>query len=654
MAAKTWLAGVVVMASLVAGATPADDAAASRKPAPGFEAGLDWLNVDKPLKLADLRGKIVLIDFWTYCCINCMHVIPDLKRLEAKYPNELVVVGVHSAKFLTEKGTDNVREAVLRYEVAHPVVNDKDFAVWNAYGATSWPTFMLIDHEGRIVKKKRGEGVYEALEPLIADLVKAADAENKLDRRPLKVSPERDKAPRSLLRFPGKLAVDAAGERLAVSDSNHNRIVLLSLKDGAVLEAIGGEAAGFKDGTFAEARFDKPQGVTFDGGARVVVADTGNHAIRSIDLKARTVETIAGTGEQARKYNVGGVGREVALNSPWDVAVSGDRLFVAMAGPHQIWTVDLATREAKPYAGSTRETLRDGLLLEAALAQPSGLAIDGRKLYFADSEVSAIRAADLNPNGEVSTLIGKGLFDFGDADGKFDGALLQHPLGVAWHDGALYVADTYNNKVKRIDLAAGTITTVVGTGRAGLKDGPAAESLFNEPNGLAAAGGKVYIADTNNHAIRIYDPKAGRVETLRIREMGKLIPPHDPAAFRGRVVRAEGKRRVGVGAGTIDVAVTLPKGCKINADAPTYVAASAEDAKVVEVNPHPATTPPPVKLPVTFVAPGRTVVRTDLVIYYCADGSEGVCLVDQVRVETVVDVVAGETSRAVAVEALVR
>ncbi|HEX2869201.1 MAG TPA: thioredoxin-like domain-containing protein [Ignavibacteriales bacterium] len=128
--------------------------------APEFPDGLDWLNVDHPIKLSDLRGKVVLLDFWTFCCINCMHIIPDLKKLEAKYPGELAVIGVHSAKFLSEQETGNIRQAILRYDIEHPVVNDKDFKIWTSYGANAWPTVVLIDPRGDVVGHHSGEGVY--------------------------------------------------------------------------------------------------------------------------------------------------------------------------------------------------------------------------------------------------------------------------------------------------------------------------------------------------------------------------------------------------------------------------------------------------------------------------------------------------------------
>src|SRR5215475_7196021 len=156
--------GAAVFATIVPSAQKGTQMSAqeqTRVRAPEITGGRGWLNTDKPLSLAALKGKVVLLDFWTYGCINCIHIIPDLKKLEAKYPNQLVVIGVHSAKFLNEKGTENIRQAILRYEIEHPVVNDKDFEIWQSYTARSWPTLVLINPKGKEVGRHSGEGIYD-------------------------------------------------------------------------------------------------------------------------------------------------------------------------------------------------------------------------------------------------------------------------------------------------------------------------------------------------------------------------------------------------------------------------------------------------------------------------------------------------------------
>ena len=365
--------------------------------APEFPAGDQWLNTDHPLTLKELKGKIVLLDFWTYCCINCIHVIPDLKRLEEKYKDELVVIGVHSAKFKTEKDTDNIRQAVLRYEVHHPVINDSDFQVWSGYGIRAWPSFALIDPEGNVVGITSGEGIYETMDPIISELADYYKKEGKLNLKPFHYALEKDKQPQSILSFPGKIAADEKSNTLVISDSNHNRIVIADL-DGQIRQVIGSGAEGFQDGDFQTAQFFRPQGVFWDAPNQIIyVADTENHAVRKIDLETKTVETLAGSGHQARAYNLEGPGNKIDLNSPWDLLKKGDLLYIAMAGSHQIWTLDLKTGDAQVFAGSAREDIIDGPLKKAALAQTSGLTTDGNFIYSVDSETSSLRQSRFQP-----------------------------------------------------------------------------------------------------------------------------------------------------------------------------------------------------------------------------------------------------------------
>lgn len=446
-------------------------------------------------------------------------MLPQLRRLERKYAAELVAIGVHSAKFLAEKAAENLREAILRYDIAHPVINDADFAVWRSYGVRAWPTFFFIDPRGKIIGKHEGELPGEPIDRIIGRMVAEFDRHGLLDRRPLTF--RRDEMPDTPLRFPGKVAADEDGGRLVVSDTNHHRLVVARL-DGAVQQIIGSGEPGFDDGSLTTATFNAPQGVAVaPDGETLYVADTENHAIRRVDLAAGVVETIAGTGAQGHDYRFGGPGREIALNSPWDLALVGDTLYIAMAGFHQVWALDLPSGDIAPYAGSARENILDGPPAEAQLAQPSGLTTDGAVLYVADSETSAVRAIDLDPiAGTVRTLVGVGLFDFGDEDGAGDEARLQHPLAVLAHEGLVYVADTYNDKIKRLDPRGRTVETLCGAGP-GCVDGAADEARFREPSGLAVANGTLYVADTNNHAIRVVNPATGAVSTLELRGLDK-------------------------------------------------------------------------------------------------------------------------------------
>ncbi|MFQ5957364.1 MAG: thioredoxin-like domain-containing protein [Candidatus Brocadiales bacterium] len=486
-------------------------ASPTKMKAPEFPEGMEWLNTGgEPIRLADLRGKMVLLDFWTYCCINCMHVIPDLKKLEAKYPNNLVVIGVHSAKFINEQVTENIKQAILRYEIEHPVVNDSEFSIWTTYGIRAWPTLVLIDPDGNVVAGYSGEGNYEEIDRQIDGYVKWFRQKNQLNETPFTTTLEKQRLGPSPLSFPGKILADPNNDKLFISDSGHNRIVI-TRRDGQVLDIAGSGEAGARDGSFENASFFHPQGMALDGDT-LYVADTENHLIRRLDLKSRTVTTIAGTGEQGSFLSMGGLGTKASLSSPWDLTLIRNKLYIAMAGVHQIWVMDLTNTLIKPYAGSGREGIRDGSLDSSEWAQPSGITFSGHKLYVADSETSSVREIDIDANW-VRTIVGRGLFIFGDKDGKKNDVRLQHPLGVLHHNGLLYVADTYNHKIKAVDPAESTSKTFLGSGSPGRKDGEGSE--FYEPGGLDFVDGRFFIADTNNHAIRVAD-LAGNVTTLTL------------------------------------------------------------------------------------------------------------------------------------------
>ena len=270
----------------------------ARVHAPELNGATEWFNVPAPLTLTALRGKVVLLDFWTYGCVNCMHILPDLTRLEAKYRDALVVIGIHSAKFANERQSENIRRIIVRYEIEHPVANDAAFEIWKAYGARAWPTQVLIDPEGYVVASASGEGHADGFDRAIAAVIEVFDAQGKLNRSPLPMSPERQRVAVSTLAFPGKIIVDEPSGRLFIADSNHNRVLIAKL-DGRVVDVIGGNEAANVDGTFEHARFFRPQGLALDS-QTLYIADTENHLIRAADLTARRVTRVAGTGRRPR------------------------------------------------------------------------------------------------------------------------------------------------------------------------------------------------------------------------------------------------------------------------------------------------------------------------------------------------------------------
>ena len=528
--------------------------------APEFPAGKEWFN-SSPLSFKkELRGKITVLDFWTYCCINCIHVLPDLAYLREKYAGYPVAfVGVHSAKFENEKVSENIRQAVLRYEIEHPVINDDEMLIWRAIGVRSWPSFVVVGPRGNLLLMASGEGQRELLDAVIGAALKFYPPET-FRHEPLPIRLERlerlerdARRHESPLRYPGKLAIDPGGKRLFISDSNHHRIVVTDL-EGRFLAAIGSGRIGFDDGPFETATFNRLQGLAYHEG-KLYVADAENHALRRVDLEERRVVTLVGDGKQGRDYFGGHTGKEQQLSTPWDVVVHQGKVYIAMAGTHQIWVYDVERDRCMNFSGTGRErNLNSDDALEAAWAQPSGLTVGAGELFIADSESSAIRSIQLE-KGATRTIVGgdsrrpENLFAFGDRDGKGDEAQLQHPLGVLWLESKkrVAVADTYNHRLKLVDPEAGSVVSWVGSGKSGLEDGTGDEARFSEPSGFAlgADGRTLYVADTNNHAIRRVDVESGEVTTLALRD---VPAPRSPVAPRTRrLADLAGTPRVRVG-----------------------------------------------------------------------------------------------------------
>ena len=623
--------------------------------APELTGGRGWLNTDKPLSLAALKGKVVLLDFWTYGCINCMHIIPDLKKLEKRYPNELVVIGVHSAKFENEKDTENIRRIVLRYEIEHPIVNDADFKIWNAYAVNAWPTRYLIDPAGYVIGRLSGEGGYEALDKVIGDTIAEFRKRGELNEAPLKLVLEKAKVGDLPLAFPGKVLADEKSDRLFIADSDHNRIVIAKL-DGTLVDVIGTGAHGMVSGSFETASFFRPQGMALDGD-KLYVADTENHLIRRIDLKARAVETIAGTGWQSHQYGESGPAQKIALNSPWDLQLLGRTLYIAMAGPHQIWKLDLDKQEISTFAGSGREGRVDGALIGptsglpdgtppgSAFAQPSALATDGQTLYVSDAEANIIRAINIGANSKVRTLVGGDLFDFGDVDASGNDVRLQHPLGLARWNDKLLVADTYNHKIKLLDPSSRSVKTFAGLGKPGQADG--AKPSFYEPGGLSVANDKLYVADTNNHAIRVIDLKTKETKTLQIKG---LQPPasnqsavaNDVAPNAEEIKLPSQKLRAGDSAVVINV--DLPAGYHLNPTAPQRYTVAIEQggeslkSAPINVNKTAKGLTPPIRVPIGLGA-GAATARVSFTFVYCREDNTGVCRIKTLQWQAPVEVV---------------
>lgn len=499
-----------------------------------------WLNTGNvDLSLADLRGRIVILDFWTFCCVNCLHVLDELRELEEKHRDTVVIIGVHSPKFVHEAEHQAVVDAVERYGVEHPVLDDPELATWKQYAVRAWPTLVVIDPEGYVVAQHSGEGHAHALEALVAELEAEHGAKGTLRRGdgPY-VAPE---PVATDLRFPGK-AVVLPGGGFLVSDSTRHQLVEMAADGETVVRRIGSGERGFGSGASDSGApsggvpsFNEPQGLALLPGGKVVVADTVNHALRSYDPETGAVTTIAGTGRQwMQGQPTSGPALEVSLSSPWDVAWFDGKLWIAMAGVHQLWTYDPGSGTVEAAAGTTNEGIVDGPLREAWFAQPSGLAAsaDGERLWVADSEGSAVRWVDRD--GFVHTAVGKGLFDFGHRDGDASQALLQHPLGVtALPDGSVAIADTYNHALRRYDPASGEVTTLA--------------TDLREPSDAVLAGDDVVVVESARH----------RLTRLRLPESAVRVEAVAHQTQRAATDVAPGRLRV-------DVVFSAPAGQKLD------------------------------------------------------------------------------------------
>ncbi len=553
--------------------------------APELDGCLAWLNTARPLSMKELRGAVVILDFWTYCCINCMHVIPTLREIEARFHDDpVVVIGVHSGKFNAERDPERIRQAMGRYQVEHPVAVDDDLRIWSSYAIRSWPTLVIVSPNGKIAAVAPGEPDVEMLDAFIRRELELARADGSLGLRPriMPGTPERHEP----LSYPGKARV-VDGGRIAISDSGHHRVVLCA-PDGTVELCAGSGIRGMVDGVRGVAAFDDPQGVCMHGGA-LYVADTRNHAIRRIDLDSGMVTTVAGTGALGSEIPAPGERRsvrDVALRSPWDLCAVGDAIYIAMAGSHQIWRYWPAHAEIEVYAGTGTEALIDGPVATSAWAQPSGLSARDGYLYVADSESSAVRAIDL-ARGVAHTLVGQGLFDFGDGEGDAEAVLLQHCMGVeATADGVL-IADTYNGKLKRwrgsVD-GVGEITTLL--------DG------LSEPGSVSQTpDGVIIVADTNAHAI--LGVREGAIAELSLRGMPRArrgaIPARPPdrrpvSAARGwftQLLELESGVGLGPGSGRVWLDLATPAGTALSPGSPMRIAVEVSRRSDLVIVHHP-------------------------------------------------------------------
>lgn len=507
----------------------------------------------------------------------------------------------------------------MRHGIDHPVINDADFEIWQEYAIRAWPTLVLINPQGKIVDTQSGEILAEEYIPKIEALIEEFD-DNGLVRTLLEIRPEYIDEPMRPLKYPSKLLLGTS-HNLFIADTGHHRILEVKLdKDnqgGEIVRVFGTGQAGLQDGPASETMFHDPHGMALSSHT-LYVADTENHAIRAIDLDSGYVRTVAGTGRKAHGYLEQGGPTEVSLRSPWALWVEETVLLIAMAGSHQIWAL-VGEERLGVFAGNGQEALVDGPLTESSFNQPSDIDTGFGHMFIADSEASAIRAISMGTDAQVMTLIGQGLFEFGDIDGTGGMVRLQHPTGLTFYDGLIYIADSYNHKIKTLDPTTAEVQTLIGTGRPGHTDASFTETELFEPEGIVASQDRLYIADTNNHLIRVADLNEKTVDTLILRGLERLASM--PETEKSLEAKHLDPLAVGMGEVEISLDITLPEGYKLNTKAPQLLQLTTNGTSATH-------TFESTEMPKFIVdVETDTNLRLNLTLYYCQTGDQRLCMI---------------------------
>lgn len=533
-----------------------------------------WFNVLRPLEAADLKDRLILLDFWTYACVNCMQILPEIQKLEQEYGSRLTVIGVHSGKFENEKDAAAIRKAILRYDITNPVINDADYRIWNGFGVTAWPTMILINPNGKIVKTYVGEGEVAKLKADVKKLVSKFKYE--INRDPLPVMLEKNSVITTVLNSPTKIEYASdlnykthQTPALFIANSGKHNIVISTLS-GDIIAKVG-SAEGFADGNLSGAAFNYPQGLLYAGN-KLYVADTGNHTLREIDFKTNQVKTLIGSGQKGEALTGQADAKTFNLASPTDIAFfpaegkNHNKIVIANSGTHQILTYDLQKETISILAGNGVEGIVDGKYPNNSLAQTSDLAVYGKKLYFIDAETSSLRM--LEENGHVTTLIGQDLFKFGHKNGSKNEALMQHPLGLSVDDTGVYILDSFNHSLRKYDFASKQLRDLIKPSKRGDNLGSAASTEFDEPQGIVAVLDRFYIADTNNNRVVIVNRGSFKSQLLDVMPPLKL----EKAGFLEYLPNLQKSETVAVKSDAeILLKIDLKKGWKINESGPSFI-----------------------------------------------------------------------------------
>ncbi len=594
-----------------------------------------WLNLSRNLENKDLKNRVILLDFWTHACVNCLHTIPEIKKLEQEFGSKLVVIGVHSGKFANEKDVESIKKAVLKYDINHPVVNDSDLKIWNAFGVDAWPSFVLIDPRGRVKKTYVGEGDVRHIKKDVKKMVEKYRYH--LNREELPVLPEKNKIIKTVLSYPTKIiyARDFSyksykGQALFIANSGRNNI-LVSTISGEVIVQIGAKDAGFSDGSIDTAKFNIPTGLLYQNG-KLYIADSGNHALREVDFKTSKVITLI--GEQKRGGVISGENiklENVNLASPSDLEFFPDKNHIAISnsGTHQILSYNLLEKKVSVLAGNGSEGISDGNYPRNSLAQTSDLSVFDGKLYFLDSETSSLRV--MNKNGEVKTLLGTGLFDFGHKNGDKKEALMQHPLGLFVNKNGAYISDSFNHKIRKYEFSSGKIKDLFGSQRG---EDLGSETKFDEPDGLVVVDESLFVCDTNNNRIVKLDFKKMNSSLLNV--MPPLQLPKD--GFLQYLPNLQKSDSTKVKSQNVAIKINFESDWKINESGPSFInlleLVGEKDANLITTFDWNMIKNDDMNLPKLDTNKKYILQGT---IYYCQDKKNSLCYINSYEQEIEVD-----------------
>lgn len=512
-----------------------------------------WFNINEKITIDDLKGRVILLHFWDRACISCLESLPAIKKLEERFGNKLTVIGVYAAKFEGGKNEDEIRSAIIKYDINHAVINDSALKLSTEFAAKASPTFVLIKPNGRKYKKYEGVGDLEKMEDGVKKLVKKYRFD--VNRKPLPILPEKFSKIANVLSFPSKLEYSGNlnlnsrnVSAIFIANSGQNNVIVSSLL-GTILVKIGSGREGFSDGDFFNAEFRNPQSILFDD-QKLYIADTGNHAIRIADFRTNKVSTLIGSGKKGDIVKNEIAAKGFNLASPTDIEFFPDKkhIIISNAGNNQILSYDLENQKIKALAGNGESKNKDGISPNNSLTQTADMVVVKDKIYFVDALSSSLRSLD--KSGNVKTLVDKDL---------------QNPVGLTSDGDSLYIADSFNNRIAKYSISAQKISNFIGA-KAGDLVGKKTE--FNSPEAILKINNYFYISDANNNRVILLNAKNLNSEILDVIPPLKL--PRE--GFLEYLPNLQKSEDVNIKSGEIiTLKIEMNEGWRVNEEAPSFI-----------------------------------------------------------------------------------